>query len=256
MLPEERRQQILRVVMSKKSATVDALAMMLGISANTVRRDLNALARQNLLVRTHGGAVANYVSTGILDSNYMERSQQFIEEKQRIGSAAVRLINDGETVILDYGSTALQIAKQMRQLKKCTVLTSSLPVAVELLNAPQILVYLSGGIINHSTYGLIGPDAESFYDGVNADKGFISVARVDIEHGLMSSNWFEVNVKRKMMERCREVILLLPHYRLDTRGMVGFGQLSAVHKVITDKLLPPSYQEFFDRLGVQVIVAT
>ncbi|NLW10291.1 MAG: DeoR/GlpR transcriptional regulator [Firmicutes bacterium] len=256
MLPEQRRQEILRYVNEKRKANVNELAEVFQASPNTIRRDLSILSQRGQVTRTHGGIIANNFYYEMSDFSYMERASQYLTEKRKIGRAAAQLIGEGETVIIDFGTTALEVARHLSHLKNCTILTSSLSVATELVTySPQVTVHLSGGTVNSKINGLIGPVAESFYSQVHADKLFLSVAGMEISRGLVSSNWFEVNIKRAMIQQCNECILLLPNYRLGNKGLVVFSDITPVNKVITDMPLPAEYQAFFDRRQIEVIIA-
>lgn len=256
MLPEQRRQEILRYVNKKKKADVNELAEVFKTSPNTIRRDLLILSQRGHVTRTHGGIIANNFYYEMSDYSYMERAAQHLAEKRKIGMAAAQLIGEGETVIIDFGTTALEVARHLSHLKNCTILTSSLSVATELLtHSAQITVHLSGGTVNREINGLIGPVAESFYSQVHADKLFLSAAGMDISRGLVSSNWFEVNIKRAMIQQCNECILLLPNYRLGNKGLVVFSDITPVNKVVTDMPLPTEYQAYFDRRQIEVVIA-
>ena len=160
LLVEERRRLIVELVGKQGRATVEELASRFGTSTVTIRADLDALARNSVIARSHGGALPITQSTNDTPLNIKET--RWHAQKLRIGQAAAKMIKDGETIILDSGSTTVEIARQIRQLKfeSLTVITNALNIAMELSGIPQIRVMMLGGLLRQTSYSLVGPDAE------------------------------------------------------------------------------------------------
>ena len=159
MYPEERRGEILRLINQSGRVSVTELSGQFGVSEVTVRADLQALADRSLLVRTHGGAIPP--ARGPYELSLATRRQQQVVEKGRIGAAGAAMITDGDAVFLDSSSTALAIAQTLKSHRYLSVVTNSLIIAQELLDAPGVNVVLLGGTLRRETASLVGGGMES-----------------------------------------------------------------------------------------------
>src|SRR5690349_9504467 len=155
---EERRQEILQQVQKAGRVSVSELSQQFGVSEVTIRADLQALAEYNLLVRTHGGAVPAGRALPELSLSLSLRRQQQVSEKNRIGEAGAELVTDGDAIFLDTSSTALAIAQRLKQHRHLTIVSNSLAIAQEMLDAPGVTVVMPGGQLLRETASLIGTD--------------------------------------------------------------------------------------------------
>ena len=176
MMAEERRTQILQIVRTEGRARVNELANRFSSSAVTIRNDLNELHQRGLVLRSHGGAVLP--DTILRESPVHERLKTHSEEKRRIGAIAATLINDGETIILDSGTTTLEIARQIKNKQGLQVITNGVNIAAELLDAREVQTFIVGGTLRVDSASIVGRSTEEMFEQFSADKLFLSGAGV------------------------------------------------------------------------------
>lgn len=248
MLSAERRTKILELIRTEGNVEVKNLATRLAVSLMTVRRDLETLEEKGLLVRTHGGAVLPGPEN--TEVPYHTKRLSHAEEKRRIARKALELICDGDTLILDSGSTTLEIARLSRWKKGLTVITTDLKIALELGNQPGIKVFCTGGLVQTGVYTLLGSQAIQFLRGFNAQKAFLGASAVDLKAGITTPTPEKAPVKKAIVEAAREVVLVADHTKF---GKVAFAQICPVERiktVITDRELDPEMAQRLKGRGV------
>lgn len=253
ILPVERKLAIISYLKEHKAASIGLLAEIFKTSLNTIRRDLKGLEEEGLIKCVYGGAILNDNSS--LDRPLIARRQEAHEEKIRIAYKAVELIKNGDTIILDAGTTTEEIAKVLKEKRlNITVITNALNISQVLIEEPNITVTLCGGILMDKTYSLIGFAAEQFFQGIHADKLFLSAGGVSIEGGLTNPNIFEIPVKKAMIKSAREVILVAHSAKFGRDTLVSFAPLDSVDKLITDNKISPQLRAELEDRGLEVIV--
>ena len=255
LLVEERRRLIVEYVESNGRATVEELAARFGTSTVTIRNDLESLARAGAIARSHGGALpSTQTVTGDVPLNIKETRSH--PQKLRIGQAAAKLIKDGETIILDSGSTTVEIARQIRQLKfeSLTVVTNALNIALELSGLPNIRVMMLGGLLRPTSYSLVGPDAEQALSRISADKLFLGVDGLDPLVGVTTPDPLEASLNTLMIRVSRETIAVFDASKLGQRSLSVITPISTLHTVITDHGAPEDRVEALRDAGVQVML--
>jgi len=247
---EERRQEIVRRVHECGRVSVAELAEQFNVSEVTIRADLQALAARNLIVRTHGGAVP--AGRGLRELSLAARSQLQVSEKERIGIAGAALVSHGEAIILDSSSTSLAIARHLKQHRELTILTNSLAIAHEMLDAPGVTVVMPGGTLRREMASLTGGNGLETLQGFNIQKGFLGATGISVPEGLTDLNAGEAEVKRSFVRMCREVIAVLDATKWGRVGLVSFAALGAIDRIITDVNAPANLVEQVRALGIQV----
>jgi DeoR family fructose operon transcriptional repressor len=252
-LQVERYLYIYNLLKQKNTVLIGELSRILHVSTNTIRRDLSNLEKQGLLKRTHGGAI--FAESYMQSQPYEIRSREGMSEKEKIGRLASSLVRDGSTVIIDAGTTTRQLALYLKNVGDLTVLTNSLEIAEILSENANIIVILSGGILQVSSRHLIGMPAEQFFNQVHVDQLFTSANAISIGQGLLSSNLHIVPIKQKMLEAAREVILIADSSKFDKTGIGRIAPLTAAHKLVTDSRIEPQTVSAISALGIEVIIA-
>lgn len=253
MMAEERRTQILQIVRSEGRARVNELASRFSSSAVTIRNDLNELHQRGLVLRSHGGAV---LPEKILrESPVYERLKAQSEEKRRIGAEAATLIHDGETIILDSGTTTLEIARQIKSKQGLQVITNGVNIAAELLDARGVQTFMVGGTIRSDSASIVGRSAEEMFEQFSADKLFLSGAGCDPDFGVSGANLDETMVNRAMLRIAREIILVADASKFSKRSMVRIAAFSEIDIVISDSGLRPEVQDKVRGFGCNLILA-
>jgi len=250
LYPAERQQQILSLLSQNGRASVSELSQRFGVSEVTVRADLQALDAQNLIVRTHGGAV---LAPQAPELSLVLRRQKQVSEKERIGAAAAELVANGDAVFLDASSTALALAYALRQQRDLTILTHSLYVAQSLLDAPGVTVVMTGGTLQRDTISLLGTDGLAILHKYNIKSGFFGAHGLSFPEGLTDVSAGEAEVKREVVTMCKQVVALLDATKWGRVGPSSFARPQDLHTVITDQAAPPALVEQARALGTRVV---
>ena len=232
MFGEERKVNILEYVQTHGRVTVAEISARYGVSESTVRRDLQELEEAGLLRRAHGGAVSLQVVNH--EPTYGEKTDRFRREKQAIAKRAAEMIEEGDSILLDSGTTTLQLAAELKKFSRLTVVTNSLQVPMELQHVPGIDVMLTGGMLRKETLAFVGPLAERSLEMVRVDKAFVGANGVCVKEGLTTPNLIEAATKRKMFEVAQEVILLTDHTKFGKLSLAKFADMPEVDRVVTD----------------------
>ncbi len=252
ILPAERRLAIIKYLKEHNTSSITSLSEVFLSSPNTIRKDLKILEREGLVKCVYGGVMISDNSS--LDRPLLSRRIEAHEEKVKIAQKAVGLIREGDTIILDAGTTTEEIAKALRGKKDITVITNAINIAQILVEESDITVTLSGGILMEKTHSLIGFTAEQFFQDIHADKLFLSAGGVSFEYGLTNPNVFEIPVKKAMMKSAKEIILVVHSEKLGRNTLVSFASLDSINKVIVDAKISPQFKEELEARGLEVIM--
>jgi DeoR/GlpR family transcriptional regulator of sugar metabolism len=249
---EERQQEIVKQINACGRVSVIELAQQFDVSTVTIRADLQALAARNLIMRTHGGAVP--AERGLRELSLAVRSQQQISEKDRIGAAGAALVTHGDAIILDSSSTAFAIARHLKRHRDLTILTNSLAIAYDMLDAPGVTVVMPGGTVRRDMASLIGSNSLELFHKFNIQKGFFGAHGLSLREGLTDVSLGEAEVKRPMISMCRQITAVLDATKWGQVGLASFADLKTLHCVITDINAPADLVSQVRALGVEVIL--
>jgi DeoR/GlpR family transcriptional regulator of sugar metabolism len=249
---EERRQQILTQLNQSGRASVAELSQQFGVSEVTIRADLQALAEEDLIVRTHGGAIQ--ARRGAHELPLAARRQQQVLEKSLIGAAGASLIADGDAIFLDSSSTALAIAQSLKAHRYLTVITNSLTVTQELLSARGVTVVMLGGTLRRDTASLVGADGLDMLRKFNIQKGFFGAHGISVPEGLTDVSADEAEIKRLLVAICRQVVAVVDATKWGRVGLASFATLDQIHTVITDAHAPAHLVAQVSARGIEAIL--
>ncbi len=254
LLGGERRRKITQLVQSEGRVTVAELVKRFGLSEVTVRSDLEALAATGALLRVHGGAIKPEDPNHDFPIQFKETLHH--AEKVRIGRAAAGLIQPGQTIILDSGTTTIEIARQIKAegIKPLTVITNALPVAFEMCSMPEATVIMLGGILRAMSYSMVGPQAEREMSQLNADHAFLGVAGIDPEIGLSTPDILEAQLNAVMIRVAREVTVVTDSSKFQQRSLSVIAKMDRIHRVITDNQVDQALIASLRSRGVEVLV--
>lgn len=251
LFPEERRQEILKLINQDGRVSVNDLSQSFGVSEVTIRNDLQILDDQALLLRTHGGAVP---AAKAPELSLTLRRQQQIKEKDRIGAAAASMVNNGEAIFLDTSSTALALAHHLKHHRDITIITNSLSIPPMLLDVPGVAVVMPGGTMRRETVSLVGAEGLCVLEKFNIRKGFFGAHGLSNPEGLTDVSEAEIEVKKRIIKMCREVIVIIDSTKWGRVGLASFASLSDIQMVITDTHAPIDQVEAVRALGINVLM--
>ena len=248
-----RRSSILQILRENSNVSVAELSKRFGVSEVTIRKDLNLLKERNLLVRTRGGAITN--DSGAVENEVSLRFKTLAHyrEKSAIGRAAAALIEEGDTIIIDSGTTALQVARNLQKFKNLTILTNALNVAQEVLSYKRFNVILLGGSIRNSSESVVGALAELNLKMFNCDKVFMGVDSFNLENGISTPSIEEANINQIMIQRSRKVIAVFDSSKVNKRALAFIAGLDQIDTIVTDEGMEKSMQKRLKSLKVNLI---
>jgi len=257
-----RREQILQALEMQDKVRVNRLAQRFGVSTVTIRGDLRLLAEAGLVQRQHGGACTARRAPPELPLE--EKRAQHRERKHSIASRALTLVQPGDKLILDAGSTTLQLARKLARavaqpdaavMAPLSIFTNSLPIANELGSVQDIELLLSGGTLRKASQSLQGPQAEAGLDGYVFDKLFLGVDGCDPEFGLSTHDEAEARLNARMTAQARQVIVLTDGSKFGRICLHRICDLERVDIVVSDASMPPAMRTALTQRGVQVLIA-
>jgi len=253
MLAESRRRILVDLIARQGFATLDELVRSLDVSESTVRRDLDALDLSGLIKRTHGGAVQAGESRPLpaLD----DRMGAAVAEKQAIGRAVAELFEDGDSVLLDGGTTTLEVARALAaRPTELQVVTNSLPIAQLLSSSKSVDLILIGGYVYPRTGVALGPLALASMQGIRVNKAVLGAGGV-VAEGIFNSNMLLVETERRMMSCGQEVIIAADRGKFGRLALARLCGLGDVHRFVTDAGLSAEYRDLLAAAGVRVHLA-
>ncbi len=231
MLAEERRQQIVQILTKKGSITVNELSELLKVVPITIRRDLEALEKEEgIIIRTHGGAILQ--GEPFLHKSLTAKETLNQDVKARIGAKAATLINDGEIIILDEGSTCLELAKALKNDINITVVTNGIKVAMELTPYANITTLLIGGVCGHQNYVAYGNETVESFQKIRAHKYFMGIDALVPTYGISDGDPHQIQLKLAKAASSREVIGIADNTKLGKIALAYVGPLSMMNRLI------------------------
>jgi len=249
---EERWQAILAILAEQGRIRVHHLAERLNVSEATVRRDLEAMQARGLLQRTHGGAVP---SPAAFEISFDESRTRALAEKCAIGRRAASLVQEGDAIIIESGSTTLEFARSLGEVRRLTVLTNSLAIARELSTHEEIEVHILGGMLRRQSASLVGPWVSKILQDMRVDKAFIGINGLSADFGLSAPNPFTAESRSAMIASARRRIGLADHSKLGVEALYRVAPLSALDLLITDAGAGVEQLAPLREAGVEVVVA-
>jgi DeoR family transcriptional regulator of aga operon len=254
LLTEERRRKVLEILEKAGRVTVEELSERFAVSAVTVRADLDALSDRGALVRSHGGAVRQLSASQDYPLKFKETIHH--AEKVRIGQAAAQLVRPNQTIILDSGTTTAQVARHIKSLKirPLTVITNALNIAMEFAEAQNVSLIMIGGILRHLSNSFVGPQAERMLQDLHADHFFLAVDGLHPEIGLSTPDILEAQLNALMIKVANEVTAVADASKFGRRSLSLIGDVSCVHRIITDDRVKPDTAEQLRQRGIEVVI--
>jgi DeoR/GlpR family transcriptional regulator of sugar metabolism len=251
VLVEQRRQRVLDLVSQRGFVSLLDLVQVMQVSESTIRRDLDHWDKEGLVRRTHGGAM--YVGNGSTLPPLEERSSAQLEEKQAVARIAAGRINDGDSVLLDGGTTTLEVARLLVG-RSVQIVTNSLPIASLFVHRPETDLVLLGGYVYPRTGVALGPWTLRMLEDIHVQQTILSVGGLTAR-GLFNSNLLLVETERQMMRCGDEVVVVADHTKIGRTALAWLGELSSIDTLIVDADLTAEQRALLNQNDVRVILA-
>lgn len=249
----QRRVWILNKLEETGQVDVISLSKALNVSEVTIRNDLKRLEQKHALIRARGGAFK--IERVGMDFTLSDKNKQHNEQKTRIGKAAAALIEEGDTIILDSGTTTLEITKNLSGIGELTVITNALNIASQLAEHPRINVIIPGGFLRKNSLSLIGTTAEESFKNYFCDKLFLAVDGFSVVYGLSTPNVEEAHLNKMMMSISKQVIVVADSSKFLKRSFAFIAPIADIDVLITDRGIPVEDQKKLESAGIKVIIA-
>ncbi len=253
LLAEPRRMKILEWLQEEGSARVRDLSIAFAVSEATIRQDLEKLDNDGFVVREHGGAYLKSVPQQVQSMSLQHLTN--MDRKKRIGRAAASLVHNGETIILDSGSTTTEVANNLTAHQNLNVITNAINIALMIGALPSMTVHLSGGLFKAPTLSVTGEKSGDFFSGIFAERLFLATAAVSFEAGLTFPAMADLYVKRAMIKAASKVYLVADSTKIGRTSFSSLGPLDMINGFITDDGIRDEDRAEFERRGIEVIIA-
>lgn len=252
-MTNNRMEYITNLVQKEKAVTVKHLSEALGVTEKTIRLDLEKLEQAHVLIRVHGGAICNNPSGVYPSQTYRERSSN---EKKEIAKKALSLIEPNDIILLDDGTTTLELAKLLGDFP-VTVLTNDICIFNELIQKPQVVLYIVGGVLKREgkSYIISGDEAVQFIRKFRVNKLFLGVSTIDEQNGLMIFHYGDKSMKRAFMSISNQVICLADSDKFDQTAFINFADLDEINTVITDSNMDEQIAARYKKHGLDILIA-
>ncbi len=249
----DRRMKILEILETEGQAKVPFLSKKFDVTEVTIRNDLDHLEQKGLLIRTRGGALKAQ-KVGI-DYNLEIKRKKNQKEKEAIGKKAAELVNNGETIILDSGTTTMEIAKKLSEKKELTVISNALNIVSHLVNLSEVKVIVPGGYLRKESLSLIGHSAEAELKNYYCDKLFIGVDGIEATYGISTPNAEEAYLNKVMISIAKKVIVVADSSKFLKKSFAFISTMDMVTTIITDANIPEDQHKTLLNMGINVIIA-
>lgn len=232
MFQVERRNLIIKELEKQGRIKVDELAQKFDVTPVTIRRDLQYLENKNVVTRTFGGAVLK--SNLNTEISYKEKSVNYKSQKKRIADYAVSLVKDGDIVLIDSGTTNMEIAKRLKEKQDLTIVTSDVLIVGYLINSTKFKILCTGGYVQNDVGACIGSRASEFLRNINVDIGFMGASSIDVKKGVSTPTFEKADVKKQMIKSSKKIVLVADSSKF---GQTSFAKICSVDEfdiIITD----------------------
>lgn len=251
MLAIERRNAILEKLQLEKRVVVSELSQMYGVSEETIRRDLEKFEQEGLAIKSYGGAVLNEDTN--IDLPFNIRKNRNVAGKQRIAALIAEMVQDGERLMLDASSTAVFIAKALREKKNLTIITNSIEIVIELFDMSDWKVLSTGGIAREGTFALVGTQTDRMLRHYHVDKAMVSCKGVDQQQGITDSDEEHAANKHTMLTCGNQKILAVDTSKFGEVAFARVGELKEIDMVVTDSRPDEKWLQLFEQLEIECI---
>lgn len=248
----KRREQIARLVNAQGYASIEFLADEYTVSTQTIRRDILALSRENLVTRLHGGAGS---VSSLINVSYDARRISMLQEKQGLAQSAAMLIKESRSIFITGGSTMEIMAKELAMIPTLCIITNNLHAAIHLYDKSDIELLMPCGKVRHHNGCIVGPAALEFIDNFQTDFLIMGIGAISVEGRLLDYDYEESMLMGRMMKNARETILVTDHTKFEKSATAQVGHLRDLSYLVTDKTPSSAFCELIAEHNVKLIVS-
>ena len=254
MLQEQRHQKIESFLKQQKAVKASELATLLDVSIDTVRRDLEVLEKNGIVKRVHGGAILKQSNDKVLNKLFNEREVKNLEKKQEVALLAIELIEEGQAIALNGGTTTIEIAKAMvGKFQRLTIITNDLRIVGILGASKNFNIILTGGFYNHEEFTLYGKQCEEILADFNIDIAFITVNALSLEQGLTDFRIHEVGVIQTILSRTKYKVVAADSSKFETSSYINICPIENIDLIVTDSSLPHNVAEEYSNHNIRIL---
>ncbi|MCY6483061.1 DeoR/GlpR family DNA-binding transcription regulator [Clostridium aestuarii] len=247
-----RIQEIENYIIKHENVSLNTLCSVFDVSKNTIRRDISELEEKGVITKVYGGITINKDKRNTVP--FEEREIKNKSEKQVIAEAASELVNDGDIIFIDSGTTTMHMIPFLADKKNLTIITNNLNVLVIALMYPNLNVLSPGGTLFRKTNSLIGIEAVNFLRNYNICKAFMATTGVSISKGVTNSSSIEYQIKKTVVDKSDTVVILADNSKLNVTSLLTYCELENITAFITNKVPPKDFKDFFKENDIQLIV--
>ena len=251
MLAIERRNAILEKLQAERRVVVSELSQIYKVSEETIRRDLEKLENDGFAIKSYGGAVIN--ENANVDLPFNIRKKRNVISKQKIAEVISSRIKDGTSIMLDASSTAVYIAKALKERKNLTLITNSIEILIEMFDTPNVNVLSTGGAMREGSFALVGPQTDKMLKSYHVDIAIVSAKGFDLETGMTDTEELHANNKKTMLHAGREKILAVDSSKFGKTAFTEIGTLEDISMVVTDAKPDEVWRQAFKEYGIECI---
>ncbi|MBQ6758479.1 MAG: DeoR/GlpR transcriptional regulator [Selenomonadaceae bacterium] len=252
-MKEERIHQIHELLIERKRISLDELCENFGVSKNTIRRDINELEEQGIIRKVYGGIVLKEAEIMSLEP-FSAREIRNINEKKKIAAVAAALVNDGEVIYIDSGTTTMHLLPHLAEKNFLTIVTASVYVLELATRYSNLNVIATGGNLQPPIKALVGPSVLECIRNYNFSKIFLASTGITIEHGATNASPLECEVKRELVRKSCAKYLLVDNSKFDVASLMTYSDLTEIDNIITDKNPPEKYLDYFKANAINLIL--
>ena len=251
MLAIERRNAILEKLQAERRVVVSELSQIYKVSEETIRRDLEKLENDGFAIKSYGGAVIN--ENANVDLPFNIRKKRNVISKQKIAEVISSRIKDGTSIMLDASSTAVYIAKALKERKNLTLITNSIEILIEMFDTPNVNVLSTGGAMREGSFALVGPQTDKMLNSYHVDIAIVSAKGFDLETGMTDTEELHANNKKTMLHAGREKVLAVDSSKFGKTAFTEIGTLEDISMVVTDAKPDEVWLQAVKEYGIECI---
>lgn len=255
MLKTKRIERIQEYILEHETVSLDELTTVFNVSKNTIRRDVQQLVERGKIKKVYGGVAVNDVNDAHAPlESFNKRQTRNQEQKETIAKAAADLVEDGDIIYIDSGTTTLEMVEYL-QTKQVTVITNNLDFITHALPYPNLNVISTGGVVNRETKSFVSFKNTDLLKAYNINKAFMASTGISITNGVTHSSPLESEIKQAVVKRSSKVYLMVDQHKFDKYALITYCGLNEIDYIVTDTNPSENYQEYAKNHNIELVIS-